>query len=184
MRDLGKTIQTTASLEPAIVAPGGAAVVRVTIANLASAETMLALDLQTRPTGPRTDWSRIAGVPEAKPGALEVPRLFFTVTTLDSHDKSVDAVPTIPGTAVGAPATKTIGVRVRPGGKVTYTTQWWAMRIPAPFPPVTDDAGHRFVPKTQPFPLPPGEYSVVVEVPLHGLTTPERLVTAQARVEK
>jgi hypothetical protein len=183
-RDADKTLALSATIDPPTVLAGGAAVVRVTIANVASTETLVVLDLQARPPGPRTDWSRIAGVAQAPPGMPETPRLLFVKSTLDAHDKSVDAVPTIPGTGATPAPAKVIGVRLAPGARVTHTSQWWAMRIPAPYPPVTDDAGHRFVPKTQPVPLAPGEYTVTIDVPLHDVAPAARVVSVHPKVER
>jgi hypothetical protein len=183
LRDVGKRLVLSASLEPDVVAPNAAAVLRVSITNVAPTEALVVLDLQPRPSGPRTDWSRIAGVPDTKPGALEIPRLFFLTSTLDAREKSVDAVPTVPGTNATPLPTKIVGIRVKPGGKIFHVGQWWAMRIPAPLPPVKDDAGHVFVPKTMPIALAPGDYSVSVDVPLHAIAPLERAAIAHIRVE-
>ena len=75
-------------------------------------------------------------------------------------------------------------MRLRPGGKLTHTFTWWALRIPAPAPITRDDAGHRFVPKTAPVPLAMGEYGVAVELPLHGIGAPESVATTRVQVTR
>jgi hypothetical protein len=184
MRDVMRSIAISAEVDPPTVMTGTSAIMRIAITNTAQSETMLVLDAVPR-TGAKTDWSRIAGPPEPKVAPPDVPRIFFTMATLDGQGHNVDAIPTIPGGATPVPpAPKLIGIRMRPGGKVTYTAQWWALRIPAPYPPVKDDAGHIYVPKTAPIPLFAGDYTVSIDVPLHGLTPPERVVTTRAHVER
>jgi hypothetical protein len=170
-------------IDPTTVVAGAAAVVRLTITNAAASEVMFVFDAQPRASGPRVDWSRIAGIPEVKPTTAETPRVIFPMTTLDAHDHNVDAPPTVPN-SIDVSATTLIAVRVRAGGKLTQTFPWWALKIPAPAPIVKDDAGHRYIPKTAAIPLWPGEYSVVVEIPLHGIPTPERIVSARVHVDK
>jgi len=145
---------------------------------------MLVLDALPR-TGAKTDWSRIQGPPEPKVAPPDLPHITIGITTLDSFGKNVDAIPTIPGGATPVPPVpKLIGIRMRAGGKVTHTAQWWALRIPAPYPPVKDDAGHIYVPKTAPIPLFAGDYDVSIDIPLHGMTHEERVVLTRAHVEK
>ena len=103
------------------------------------------------------------------------------VRTLDTHDRSVDGLPTTPSGS--APQPRFLRVRLRPGAKLTQTFTWWALRIPTPGPITRDDAGHRFVPKTAPVPLPRGEYTVAVELPLHGIAPPESVITTRVQVE-
>ena len=107
------------------------------------------------------------------------------VRTLDAREHPVDGLPTSAGPSAGAaPVLRFLRVRLKPGGKLTHTFTWWALRIPAPAPITRDDAGHRFVPKTAPVPLPPGEYVVNLELPLHGISPPESVVSTRMRVEK
>jgi hypothetical protein len=122
-------------------------------------------------------------MPPAQEPTADRPRLFFPVTTTDARDYNVDAPPTLPASAATSAPPKAIGVRLRPGAKVTYTTSWWAFRIPAPPPIVVDDAGHRYVTKTLPAPLWPGDYTVKIELPLHDVPAPERTVSGRVRVE-
>ncbi|HEY8072653.1 MAG TPA: hypothetical protein VIF62_01045 [Labilithrix sp.] len=184
VRDAMKVITIDALLDPDTVFGGTSAILRLTFTNNSSAETMLVLDaMPARDRLPRLDWSRIAGPAEPKVAQSDVPRLLFPLTTLDSSGRNVDATPTLPPQPSSTPP-KLLGIRLRPGAKLVHTTQWWAMRIPAPAPIFTDDAGHRFVPKTQPNPLWAGDYTVSVDVPIHGLTPPERLVTAKVHVER
>jgi hypothetical protein len=185
MRDVMRSITVTAEIDPPTVMAGTSAIMRIAIVNNAQSETLFVFDAMPRPVNSRPDWSRIAGPPEPKIAPPDVPHILFQMTTLDAHDKNVDAIPTIPAGAVPVPPQpKLIGIRVRGGGKLTIAPQWWAMRVPAPLPPVTDDAGHRYVPKTSPIPLWPGDYTVTVDVPFHGMTPPERIVTTKAHVER
>jgi hypothetical protein len=182
-----KSFTFAAELDPATVYAGTAAMLRVTFTNTSSAETMLVLEAAApRDRLARPDWSRIAGPLEPRAMAPDVPRILFPVTTFDALGRNVDATPTLPVSPAPAPIPpKLLGIRVRPGGKLTHTAQWWALRIPAPAPIVTDDAGHhRYVPKTAPTGMWAGDYYVVVELPLHGLAPVERLVTTRVHVER
>jgi hypothetical protein len=97
----------------------------------------------------------------------------------------VDGVPTIAGTAVAQTPARLLGVRLKPGEKLTHTMSWWALRIPPPPAPVViDDAGHRFFPKTGAQPLWPSDYIASVELPLHGVLPVERTVAAHIHVIK
>ncbi len=184
VRDAMKAIAITAEIDPDTLFGGTSGILRLTFTNGSSAETMLVLDaMPPRDRLPRPDWSRIAGPPEPKVALPDIPRLLFPLTTLDSSARNVDATPMLPPQPSSTPP-KLVGIRLRPGAKLVHTAQWWAMRIPAPAPIVTDDAGHRFVPKTQPTPLWAGDYTVSVDVPIHGLTPPERIVTAHVHVER
>lgn len=181
MRASMKHLAIAVKTEPEEVITGNTALLTVTIRNTRSTETFVVLESRTRLPGPRTDWSRVLGVPEPRAPA-DTPRLFFPVTTTDHRDRDVDALPVVPGSAVDAPPPTPIGVRLRPGGRLVHTTSWWALRIPAPPPIVQDDAGHRYVPKTTALPLEPGEYNVVVELPLWGLGREERKASTRVRV--
>jgi hypothetical protein len=176
-----------------VVTAGGQVILRLSITNSASAEVALLLDAQPPSTGTRPDWSRLAGVPEPKPAASGMPapegyRLVMPVRTLDVHERGVDGLPFVLGATSApsgsTPVPRTLRVRLRPGGKLTQNFTWWALRIPAPGPITRDDAGHRFVPKTAPVPLSSGEYVVDVELPLHGISPPESIVSTRVRVEK
>ena len=111
-------------------------------------------------------------------------RLVMPVRTLDTHDHGVDGLPVTAAPTGSTPVTRTLRVRLRPGGKLTQIFTWWALRIPAPGPITRDDAGHRFVPKTAPVPLSTGEYVINVELPLHGISSPETVVSTRVRVER
>ena len=184
MRAVLKDLSITLTPEPPEVVGGGMALLNLAIKNTGSSEVTLYLEARPRPTGPRTDWSRVAGVPEPHPTASEVPRLLFPMTTTDSRDRDVDAVPTVAGSAVVPPPPTILALRLRPGGKITRVISWWALRIPAPAKPVTNDAGHRFVPKTTAVSLTPGEYNVTVELPFHGLGREERKVSTRVQVTR
>lgn len=187
MRDAMKHLVFELKADTSTVTAGGTVLLRLTITNGAKAEVALALDAQPPSASPRPDWSRLAGVPEPKPAASGVPvpegyRLAMPVHTLDAHERGVDGLPTTPSATTAA--ARALRVRLRPGGKLTHTFTWWALRIPAPGPITRDDAGHRFVPKTAPVPLAAGEYVVNVELPLHGISAPESVVSTRVRVEK
>lgn len=173
-----KRVSITCSLEQAEVISGLSTPLHVTFVNTASTESVVVFEARPRPDGPRPDLSRVAGIPELRPVAV-APKLFFPISTTDARDRDVDALPT-----VNAPpaTTTTLGVHLRPGAKLVYSTSWHALSIPAPAPIFHDDAGHRYVPKTMAQPLPPGEYNVVVDVPLYGLSKEERKVVARVKV--
>lgn len=184
MRDLTKRIAISAELDPTVVVAGSTAVLRLTFTNVAPVETLLVFDAFPRGLGPRPDWSRLAGVPDVKGDMPDVPRIQIAVSTLDLHERPVDAVPVVANSSAPASNPRILGVRLKPGAKLTHTMSWWALRIPAPAPIVKDDAGHRFVPKTTAVPLSPGDYVVSVDLPLHGLAPAERTVTVRAHVER
>jgi hypothetical protein len=183
MRASMKRLTVTVGIEPAEVFAGGTGLVNVTIKNTSPVETLVLFEARTRLPGPRTDWSRVLGVPEPHAATAETSKLFFPMMTTDAWDRDVDALPTIAGSAVAAPPpSMPLGVHLRPGGKLTHTLSWWALRIPAPAPIVQDDAGHRYIPKTAAIALNPGEYSIVLDLPLYGLTREERKFTARVKV--
>ena len=206
-RDAMKHLTFELKPDSPTVTAGATVLLRLTITNAGRSEVALLLDAQPAGAGPRPDWSRLAGVPEPKPAmsgmpsmpagpagaaggagptvaaAQEAYRLNMPVRTLDAHEHSVDGLPTTPSTKDGT-SVRSLRVRVRPGGKLTHTFTWWALRIPAPGPITRDDAGHRFVPKTAPVPLAPGEYVVNVDLPLHGITASESVVSTRLKVEK
>jgi hypothetical protein len=196
MRDAMKHLTFELKPDSPTVTAGGTVLLRLTITNGARSEVALLLDAQPAGAGPRPDWSRLAGVPEPKPAMSGTPsppqagqagqdayRLNMPVRTLDAHEHSVDGLPTTPSTR-DATSLRSLRVRLRPGGKLTQTFTWWALRIPAPGPITRDDAGHRFVPKTTPVPLVPGEYVIDVDLPLHGITASESVVTTRVKIEK
>jgi hypothetical protein len=193
MRDAMKHLVFDFMADSQIVTAGGQVVLRLSVTNSASAEVALLLDTLPPSTGARPDWSRLAGVPEPKPAASGMPapegyRLVMPIRTLDAHEHGVDGLPFVLGSTSApggsTPVPRTLRVRLRPGGKLTQNFTWWALRIPTPGPITRDDAGHRFVPKTAPVPLPSGEYVVDVELPLHGISPPESIVSTRVRVEK
>jgi hypothetical protein len=186
-RDAMKHLAFELKPDTSTVTTGGTVVLRLTITNQAKTEIALVLDAQPTSAGARPDWTRLAGVPEPKPAPSGMPapegyRLTMPVRTLDTHEHGVDGLPTTP--SVNTAALRSLRVRLRAGGKLTQTFAWWALRIPTPGPITRDDAGHRFVPKTAPVPLVPGEYVVTVELPLHGISPPESIVSTRIRVEK
>jgi hypothetical protein len=187
MKDFGRRLTLRLEVEPETVIAGSMAVLRLTITNVASSETLVAFDAYPRGTSPRPDWSRLAGVPDVKGEQPDLPRLQLVVSTADTHDRPVDAVPLVANANNALAASsgpRILGVRLRPGAKLTSAASWHALRIPAPAPIFKDDAGHRFVPKTTAVSLYPGDYVISVDVPLHGLAPAERTVTARVHVEK
>lgn len=187
MRTTMKHLRFALVPDRSTVTAGGTVIVRLTITNAGASEVALVLDAEPRGAAPRPDWTRLAGVPEPKPVASGMPgperfRLHMPMRTLDSNERSVDGLPTKPSTSTAAP--RSLRVRLRAGGKLTHVFTWWALRIPAPGPITRDDAGHRFVPKTAPVPLQPGEYVVAVQLPLHGIAPPESIVSTRMQVDK
>lgn len=174
------------SLDPVLseVIPGGTSLLVLTIKNVATEEVTVYFEARTRPSGPKTDWSRVSGIPEPRVGPSDTPRLFFPMVTTDSRDRDVDALPTVAGSAAPPSSATVLAVHLRPSAKLTRNISWWALRIPAPAPVVHDDAGHRYVPKTSAIHLTAGEYSVTVDVPFYGLAREERRVTTRVRVSK
>lgn len=185
MKDFGRRLTLRLEAEPETVITGSTAVLRLTITNVASTETQVVFDAYPKGQGPRPDWSRLAGVPDVKGEQPDLPRLQLVVSTADTHERPVDAVPLVAQSPFTTPiAPRVLGVRLRPGAKLTSSTTWHALRIPAPAPIFKDDAGHRFVPKTTAVPLSPGDYVISVDLPLHGLAPAERTATARVHVEK
>ena len=184
MRAALKQLAITLEPEVAEVVGGGTSLLKLTIKNTSQSEAVLLFEARPRPPGPRPDWSRVVGIPEPHPNAAETPRLHFPMTTTDGYNRDVDQVPVVAGTAVPPPPPPLLAVRLRPGGKLTHVSSWWALRIPAPAPVVTNDAGHRYVPKTTAVNLFPGEYTVTMELPFFGLSREERKVTARMKVTR
>jgi len=187
MREAMKHLTFELKADTPVVTAGGTTILRLTIANGSANEVPVLLQAQPPSSGPRPDWTRLAGVPLPPPAAsgVVVPesyRLVMPVRTLDANERVVDGLPITP--SVAAPSLRSLRVRLRPGGKLTQTFTWWALRIPTPGPITRDDAGHRFVPKTAPVPLAPGQYSINVELPLAGIVPPESTVSVRVRVEK
>ncbi|MDB4946277.1 MAG: hypothetical protein JWP97_5811 [Labilithrix sp.] len=178
MKDVALTL---APDRPAIVA-GATMLLRLTLVNRGKTDADLVLVAQPWSATSKPDWTRLAGVPELRPGASDGYRLLMPVRTMDGHDRGVDGLPTTPQTT--SSAARLLRVRLKPGGKLTHAFPWWALRIPPPMPIYYDDAGHRFVPKTAPVPLPPGEYNVAVDLPLLGVSPAESAATARVVVEK
>lgn len=176
-----KHIEIEASIEPTEVNAGAEALVHLVLKNTSTTETTLILDARPRPAGPRPDFARMHGVPEIKGVGTDTPHLFFPVQTMDARDRDVDALPVVENSGA-QPVPTTLAVRLLPGSKLTHAIPWWALSIPAPAPIYKDDAGHRYVPKTSAHALPPGDYSVVVELPIWGLTREERKVAIHVHV--
>jgi hypothetical protein len=181
MRAALKKLSIATALESAEVFAGGSTTVTVTIQNTSAEPVLIVFESRARPAGPRPDWSRVAGVPSARLELATSPKLFFAITTTDARDREVDALPTV---ATPTTAPTPVGTLLKPGGKLTHTASWWALGIPAPAPIFQDDAGHRYFPKTSALPLFPGEYNVVVDVPIYGLSREERKFIAHVRVRK
>ncbi len=185
MRAVAKQLTITLEAEPPEVMSGGTSLLSLTVKNTSSIEAMLLLEARPRASGTRTDWSRVAGVPEPRSPVADAPHLFFPPLTTDASGRDVDSLPTI-AVFGGAPAPPPtfFAVRLRPGGKLTRAVSWWALRIPAPPPVVKDDAGHRFSPKTTALNLAPGEYTVTMELPFLGMTREERKIGTRVRVAR
>lgn len=187
-RETLRALSLVLTLDAPVVVAGTAVVARLSVENRSSEEVGVVLAATPTGFGPRPDWSRLSGVPEPKTGANDaaVPERYhfaFPVRTLDTKDKTVDGLP-ITATLSTPPPAKLHRVRLRPGKRLARAFSWWALRIPAPGPITRDDAGHRYVPKTVALPLPPGEYAVEVELPLHGLSPAEARVTTRVQVER
>jgi hypothetical protein len=165
---------------PAVV-PGGTTNLRVTIANSAARATVIVLEARPPAAAGRPDWARLSGLsaPQAAPSG-DTYRAWFAVRTLDARELPVDRLPTLPP-AADSPV-RYLRIRLAPGASLTWSTPWWALGIPAPYPPFKDDAGRRIVPQTAPRPLSPGEYTVTIEVPLYNVGGAEREVRATVRV--
>lgn len=189
MRETMKHLKISLEPDAATVLGGATALLRLALTNAGENEISVVFDAQPPGAVARPDWSRLAGVPEPKPspsGAPVLPegfRLMMPVRTLDVHDRSVDGLPSSPPAALAA-SPRILRVRLRPRGKLTQTVSWWALRIPVPAPITRDDAGHRYVPKTVPLPLPPAEYTIAIDLPLHGISPPESTITTHIRVER
>ncbi len=176
-----KQLTITLEAEPPEVVAGSTSLLVLTVKNTSSSEATLFLEARSRNAGPRTDWSRVVGIPEPHPTASEVPRLLFPATTTDAQGHDVDSLPTV-ATNVAPPVPTLLAVRLRPGAKLVRNASWWALRIPAPPPVVKDDAGHRFYPKTTALPLTSGEYGITLEMPFAGLGREERKISTRVKV--
>lgn len=184
MRSAMRSLAISLTAEPTEAFAGGSVRLELVVRNTSAAEVTLFFEARPRPAGPRTDWSRVIGIPDPHTNGAEVPRLLFPITTTDSHDRDVDAVPTVAGSAPIPPAPTLLAVHLRPGGKLVHVMSWWALRIPAPAPIFKDDAGHRFVPKTMAVNLYPSEYTVTLELPFHGLGREERKTSTRIQVTR
>ena len=188
MRETMKHLTISLELDAPVVHGGATALLRLALTNTGSVEISVIFAAHPPGAVARPDWSRLAGVPEPKPspsGAPVIPegfRLLMPVRTLDGNGHSVDGLPSSPPVAAATP--KILRVRLKPRAKLTQTVSWWALRIPVPAPITRDDAGHRYVPKTVPTPLPVGEYTIAVDLPLRGVSPPESTITTRVRVEK
>ena len=181
-RDTMKQVVIELKPDVAAITAGATVLVRLTLTNRGATEADLVFAALPASATTRPDWTRLAGVPELRPSAADAHHLIMPVRTLDAHERSVDGLPT---TVQATPTTaRLLRVRLKPGGKLTHTFPWWALRIPAPMPIFYDDAGHRFVPKTAPVPLPPGEYGIAIDLPLHGVTPAESIASCRMQVEK
>lgn len=180
-REAVKRVAITLSPDLPSVPAGTNVIFRLVITNTSKSEAVLVFDVPSTTTGVKPDWTRLGGVPAPKGPAAEGHRLSFHVRTLDTRDHNVDG---LPSTVVPEPTPKLMRVRLAPGAKLTHAVSWWALRIPPPMPIYKDDAGRRIVPKTAPTLLPSGDYTVSVEVPLHGLCPAECAVRAPIHVER
>lgn len=188
MRETMKQLTMTLDADASTVLGGATVLLRLAIVNASDNEVSLALDAYPPGAVARPDWSRLAGVPEPKSspsGAipLEGFHLMTPLRTLDSHDRIVDGLPWSPPSALAA-SPRLLRVRLRPRGKLTHNASWWALRIPVPAPITRDDAGHRYVPKTAPIALPVGDYTIAMDLPLHGVSASEATVTTRVHVDR
>jgi len=187
MRETMKHLSLELRSDVAAVTSGGTAILRLALVNKGPAEVAVVLEAQPPGGVARPDWSRLSGVPEPRTSPSGAPliegfHIILPVRTLDAKDRSVDGLPWTPPAATAA-SPRLLRVRLRPGGKLTQTLSWWATRIPAPAPITRDDAGHRYVPKTAPVPLPPGDYTIAIDVPLYGVVPPESTARTHIRVD-
>jgi hypothetical protein len=164
------------------VVPGGMTNLRVSMTNTGPREVPVILEMRPPSSLGRPDWARLAGTPAPLPSdAGESLRVTFVVRTLDAQNFPTDRLPLLPPQV--EPVVRYLRVRLAPGGALTQVMPWWALGIPAPYPPFKDDAGHRIVPQTAPRPLAAGDYTVKVEIPLYGSTANERTVATAVRVK-
>lgn len=180
MREASSRLALALVAEPPETTGGATSLLRLSLTNIATTDTLVVLEGVPSSTVPKADWTRIAGMPEVRGGSPTGLLVPLAVTTL-SRDRVVDATPMTPGTGTAAP--RLLGVRLKPGAKLTHVQSWWALRIPAPYPQFKDDAGHVITPKTLPVPLERGDYVVRVEVPLLGVPAAERTITTRVHVE-
>jgi hypothetical protein len=172
----------TLEVEPPEVLIGGRALVSLKVRNVGAAESTFFFEARLHTAGPRPDWSKVANLPAPHTNGPEVPRLFFAMTTSDSLDHDVDALPMVPGSGGPSPVARYIAVHLKPGATLTRQLSWLALRIPAPPPPYKDDAGHIWPQKTTPTSLSPGVYRITVELPLYGPDRDKTRVSTNVRV--
>jgi hypothetical protein len=167
------------------IVPGGMTNLRVMITNTGTREAPVVLESRPPSALGRPDWARLSGTSAPQPGnttdAGETFRVSFVVRTLDAQSLPTDRLPLLPPSS--EPQVRYLRVRLAPGASLSQLLPWWALGIPAPYPPFKDDAGRRIVPQTAPRPLAPGDYTVRVEIPLYGSTAQERTVSASIRVK-
>jgi hypothetical protein len=161
--------------DSADVVPGGVVNLRVAITNTNARAQTIVLESHPPYALGRPDWSLLAGTRPPEGPAVDAYKVFFAVRTVDARELPTDRLPLVP--PASPPPVRLLRIRVAPSASLTETLPWWALGIPAPYPPFKDDAGHRHVPQTSPKPLSPGEYGVRVEVPIFGLAPNERMVT-------
>ncbi|MCL2725067.1 MAG: hypothetical protein FWD69_11585 [Polyangiaceae bacterium] len=181
VHDLARALEITLAADPPEVPQGGTTLLRLAVANGTRREILVPFEVAAPGSLAHPDWSRLAGGPELRGDPTTGSRIVFPLVTLDTHERSVDALPMLAPSALPSPA-RIVAVRVPPGGKLTHVVSFWAMRIPAPAPAYRDSADHLIVPKTFPVPLVPGEYIARLEVPIVGLLPIERQVSANVRV--
>jgi hypothetical protein len=159
---------------------GGQINLRLALANTGKRPVAVVLEGEPPGGGPHYDWSLLTGLSPPRVVQSEGFKVRFGMKTLDGREISVDQLRLV-GPATPPPV-RLYRIVLAPQAVLTHSFVWLALGIPAPYPPFEDDAGHRIVPKTSPKPLPPGKYTVTIDVPFYGVAAPQRVARATVSV--
>jgi len=96
MKDFGRRLALRLDVEPETVIAGSTAVLRLTIANVASTETLVVFDAYPKGQSPRPDWTRLSGVPDVKGEQPDLPRPQLVRSRAAAQHPPVQAPPPRP----------------------------------------------------------------------------------------
>jgi hypothetical protein len=172
-------VRTSLTADVTTVIPGGAIPLRVSISSIDKVPLAVLLEAEVAGSGSRRDTSLLQGYPGDGGGPTQALAFPMPVRTFDARDYDVDRIPMLqPPTP---PQRVLYRVTLPPRGVLTKTFVWVAYGIPPPAPPFFDDAGRRWVPKTQPSFLSEGTYTIRVELPLYR--APSEIASASTHID-
>ena len=175
-----RQLMTTLTTDAPETLGGGQLNVRLAITNTGKQPVALVLEAEPPGAGAHYDWSLLSGLSPPRAPQNEGFKMRFVMRTLDAREQSTDQLRIVAPAA--PPPVKLYRIILAPQATLTHSFQWLALRIPAPYPPFDDDAGHRVVPKTAPRPLAAGKYTVSVDVPFYGVAVQQRTVSTPVLV--